>query len=171
MDIETAKKLIAKHTQGHSNFVTNCLIAERYFRNKNDILYLKKQDDSEVENPLRNADNRIPRNFYGLLVNQKASYLFTAPPTFDVGQDSANVLVADVLGDIYAKNCKDLCINASNAGMAWLHYWVNDAGEFEYGIVDSKQVIPVWCSHLNKKLIAVLRVYKSTDDDGKTFDV
>lgn len=171
MDIETAKKIIKKHTQGHSDFVTNCIVAERYFRNKNDILYLEKQYDSDIENPLRNADNRIPRNFYGLLVNQKASYLFTAPPTFDVGKDNANIIVNDLLGDIYAKNCKDLCINASNAGIAWLHYWANDDSEFEYGIVDSKQVIPVWCSHLNKKLIAVLRVYKNTNDDGETFDV
>nr|WP_308743167.1 phage portal protein [uncultured Anaerocolumna sp.] len=36
----------------------------------------KSKDKDETESPLRNADNRIPRNFHGLLVNQKASYMF-----------------------------------------------------------------------------------------------
>jgi len=170
LDILTAKKLIAKHTLGHSNVIVNALTAERYYRNKNDILYKTKPDD-ETENPLRSADNRVPRNFYGLLVNQKASYMFTAPPLFDVGNSSNNQVIADTLGDIYAKNCKDLCVNASNAGMAWLHYWMNENNEFEYGIVDSKQIIPIWSTHLKKELLAVLRVYKNIDDEGKTWDI
>lgn len=170
MDIDTAKKLIAKHTQGHAGVIVNALTAERYYRNKNDILYSKKTED-ETENPLRSADNRVPRNFYGLLVNQKAAYMFTAPPLFDVGNQSSNQAIADTLGDIYAKNCKDLCVNASNAGMAWLHYWIDENDEFEYGIVDSKQIIPIWSTHLNKELLAVLRVYKNIDDVGKTWDI
>jgi len=170
LDIEVIKKLIAKHTTGHAEVIVNALTAERYYRNKNDILYSKKTEDT-AENPLRSADNRVPRNFYGLLVNQKASYMFTAPPLFDVGSQQSNQMIADTLGDIYAKNCKTLCVNASNAGIAWIHYWKDETGEFEYGVVDSKQIIPIWSTHLSKELLAVLRVYKNIDNEGKSWDI
>ncbi|WP_182185548.1 phage portal protein [Pectinatus frisingensis] len=171
MDILTAKKLIMKHTQGHAAVITKAVTAERYYRNKNDILYKKNADEENAENPLRSADNRVPRNFYGLLVNQKASYMFTAPPLFDVGSQESNQVISDTLGDIYAKNCKDLCVKASNTGMAWVHYWVDDKQVFDYGIIDAKEIIPIWDSHLNKKLLAVLRVYKNIDDEGKTWNI
>lgn len=171
IDIDTVKKLINKYTQGHANIVLNTSIAERYYRNQNDILKQSKKEKDEIDNPLRNADNRIPRNFYGLLVNQKAAYAFTAPPIFDVGSTGNNKVITNILGDSYAKICKDLCINASNAGIGWLHFWINDAGVFEYGVVDSKQIIPIWSSNLNKRLLALLRVYETTDDDGKTWNI
>lgn len=172
MEIEVIKELIKKHTIGHTNTVCKSLTAERYYKNKNDILTYDRKKDEDSENPLRNADNRISSNFHGLLVNQKASYMFTAPPLFDVGNKEVNKKITDLLGDNYAKACKDLCINAANSGIAWLHYWENsDTKEFEYGVVDSKQIIPIWSTNLNKKLLGVLRVYKDTDDDGNTYDI
>lgn len=169
MDIKEIKKLIKNHLGKHRKFIETAEIADRYYRNKNDILKNKKKDDTE--NPLRNADNRISSNFHGLLVNQKSSYLFTAPPLFDVGNTNANDIIAEILGDKYAKVCKDLCINASNCGIAWLHIWKNEDNEFEYGVVDSKQIISIWSSELNKKILAVLRTYKNTDDKGNVFDI
>lgn len=169
MDIKEIKKLIKNHSGKHRKFIETAEIADRYYRNKNDILKNKKKDDTE--NPLRNADNRISSNFHGLLANQKSSYLFTAPPLFDVGNTNANDIIAEILGDKYAKVCKDLCINASNCGIAWLHIWKNEDNEFEYGVVDSKQIISIWSSELNRKILAVLRTYKNTDDKGNVFDI
>ena len=173
MDLETIKKVIKRYTTGHAEFIVNAATAERYYRNKNDILKNKaKIQEEDTENPLRNADNRIPRNFHGLLVNQKAAYMFTAPPLFDIGSQDANKRITDVLGDRYAKTTKDLCINASNCSVAWLHYWKNSEGTFEYGVVDSKQIIPVWTSDLNKKLSGILRVYDELDDtDGELYTI
>lgn len=170
MDIEVIKKLIKKHTSQHSDIVVKSIVAERYYRNKNDILTYKKDTD-ESENPLRNADNRISSNFHGLLVNQKSAYMFTAPPLFDIGSPESNKKITDILGDRYAKTCLELCVNASNTGIAWIHYWINDEGNFDYGVIDSKQIIPIWSSNLNKKLLGVLRVYTDTDDEGNTYDV
>ena len=171
MDIEVVKKLIKKHTTAHADVITKSMVAERYYRNKTDIIQQAKKEGEDVENPLRNADNRIPSNFYGLLVNQKASYMFTAPPLFDVGNEAANKSITEILGDIYAKSCKDLAINASNSGVSWLHIWMNGDKKLEYGVVDSKQIIPIWSSDLNKKLLAVLRVYEDDDDNGDKFNV
>lgn len=171
MDIEVVKKLIKKHTTGHAEILCKSLVAERYYRNKNDILTYKKDKDEESENPLRNADNRISNNFHGLLVNQKASYMFTAPPLFDVKSKEINKKITEVLGDRYAKTCKDLCVNASNSGIAWLHYWIDSKGKFKYGVIDSKQVIPIWSTNLNKELLGILRVYNDIDDNGDTYNV
>ena len=171
MEIEVIKKLIKKHTIYHTNIVWKALKAESYYRNKNDILIYDRKKNYDSDNPLRNADNRISSNFHGLLVNQKASYMFTAPPLFDVGNKESNKRITDILGDNYAKACKDLCINAANSGIAWLHYWLNDDKQLEYGVVDSKQIIPIWSSSLNKKLLGILRVYNDTDNEGVTYDI
>lgn len=91
MDIEVIKKLIRKYQPGHAKFIVKAEKARNYYRNQTDILIPEPKEKREKEdNPLRNADNRIPFNFHGLLVNQKASYMFTAPPLFDLGSKEAN---------------------------------------------------------------------------------
>lgn len=171
MDLQVAKKLIKKYTLGHADMVTRSMIAERYYKRKNDILSMPVKTDEE-KNPLHNADNRIAHNFHGLLVDQKAAYMFTAPPLFDIGNQSGNGRITEVLGDKWAKTCKKLCVNASNSGIAWLHFWKDKDNKFKYGVVDSKQVIPVWSSDLDETLLAVLRVYTQINEPtGETYTI
>ncbi len=165
MELEIIKKLIRKHMPGHEDFMRRAEVAERYYRNETDVLFSKSMEEEQVdtENPLRNADNRIPRNFHGLLVNQKASYAFTSPPLFDLGNVQANKRLTEVLGDEYAKNCAELCVNAANCSVGWVHYWDNGNG-FEWAVVDSKEVIPIFDESLKTKLIGALRVYNTIDE-------
>ncbi len=111
-NIEVVKELIKNRASWHRQHMKRCQEADRYYRNENDIL--KRGVRGQDSGPLRSADNRIPRNFHGLLVNQKAAYMFAAPPLFDIGKEEVNKRIADVLGDSYPKICKDLCVNASN---------------------------------------------------------
>lgn len=173
MELEVMKKLIKKYESGHSGFVTKAMQAERYYRNETDILVQKpKEEDTEEEKPLRNADNRIPRNFHGLIVNQKAAYMFTAPPLFDIGNRKGNVDIVNALGDEYRKNCMELCINAANSCVGWIHYWTDEDGNFQYAVVDSKQIIPIESRNLKKKLLGVLRMYEDIDEDtGDTYTI
>ena len=166
MDLETARELIKKYTIGHTDFVNTVSIAERYYRKKTDILFAKSQNEDEIS-PIRNADNRISSSFYSLLVNQKAAYAFTAPPAFDVGNQKANKEIRRALGDNYTRYCKRLCVDASNAGVGCVHYWINDKNEFKWSVVDSKSVIPIYNDSLESDIIAVLRVYTDINDDGK----
>lgn len=163
MDIEIFKKQIKKYEAYHTDFAKEAMIGERYYKNGSDIL-LGKNDTDEEGNPLRNANNKIPRNFHGLLVNQKAAYAFTTPPLFDVGSSRDNKRIASILGDEYAKNCAQLCVNAANTSVAWVHYWKNERGEFEWGIVDSMEIVPIWDTSLKKRLLGILRVYRQEDD-------
>ncbi|MBD5089345.1 MAG: phage portal protein [Clostridiales bacterium] len=164
MELDVMKKLIKKYETGHINFILHADEAERYYRNKTDILYKGKEKTDDEGNPIRNANNRIPRNFHGLIVNQKASYAFTAPPLFDIGNTANNKKVTEVLGDEYAKNCMELCVNAANTSIGWVHYWEDESG-FEWAVVDSKQIIPIWSRNLKQKLIGVLRVYSDLDEE------
>ncbi len=163
MDLITARKLIIKYSSYHSAFAIKADVAERYYKNKTDILFKKKPD--EDKEPMRNADNKVCSSFYSLLVNQKASYTFTYPPLFDVGNKSANKRITEVLGDSYAKYCKKLCVNAANAGIGWVHYWIDNNNAFKWAVVDSKEIIPIYNNSLEKKLLNVLRVYDELDED------
>ena len=177
MELEAVKKLIKDYMPGHTEFVMQADIGERYYCNKNDILYREKnrennrenQEEEKEKNPLRNADNRISHNFHGTLVNQKAAYMFTYPPMIDVGSTDSNKKVADILGNKFPKMCKKLCVNASNCGIAWMHYWIDKDGKFRYGVIDSRQIIPVWTDDQESMLSAVLRTYNKIMDDGKTY--
>jgi SPP1 family phage portal protein len=174
MELEAAKRLIKEYEAGHSAFVLKADTAERYYLNQNDIIFKKDKKaadsaDGDDENPLRNADNRISHNFHGLLVDQKASYTFTYPPLFDVGSSKNNKAISKLLGAKFTKVCKKLCVDASNAGVAWLHYWIDEKDRFRYGVVDSREIIPVWTDELDREIEAVMRTYSKILDDGKRY--
>lgn len=166
MDIEVIKKLIRKYQAGHTDFVRQIAKARAYYRNETDIMFPPlKEEREKKEKPLRNADNRIPFNFHGLLVNQKASYMFTAPPLFDLGEKKANKALVKFLGDKYPKICKDLCIEASNCTVGWLHVWRDKKDAWKYAVIPAEQVIPVWSDSLEKELLGVFRSYQNIDDE------
>lgn len=169
MELEAAKKLIEKYEGIDAVRLKKAEAALRYYLGDNDIMYRKPKD--KCEEPLRNADNRIAFNFHSLLVDQKASYMFTAPPLFDTKDDTLNEIVAATLGDGYAKKCKDLCVDASNAGVGWLHYWIDEKKGFCYGVIPSMQVRPVYSLRLEKELEAVLRTYRMVDDNGDEWQI
>ncbi len=173
MDIEVIKKLIRKYRAGHSDFVMRAMKARNYYKNKTDILFPPpEKEQGKEEKPLRNADNRIPFNFHGLLVDQKASYMFTAPPLFDLGNKKANKRLTSFLGDKYAKVCKDLCIDASNCSVGWLHVWKDGKGSWKYAVVPAEEIIPVWSRSLDKELLGVFRTYQDIDDvTGDTYTI
>lgn len=169
MELEAAKKLIEKYEGIDAVRLKKAEVALRYYLGDNDIMYRKPKD--KCEEPLRNADNRIAFNFHSLLVDQKASYMFTAPPLFDAKDDTLNEIVAATLGDGYAKKCKDLCVDASNAGVGWLHYWIDEKKGFCYGVIPSMQLRPVYSLRLEKELEAVLRTYRMVDDNGDEWQI
>lgn len=179
MEIELIKKLIKKHTLGHAKVVTNMEVADRYYAVNNDIMLMptKPKDIEEAKqkgesfNPMHQADNRIAYSFYPLLVDQKTAYMFTAPPIYDVKDDKLNETILDTLGDAYEKKCKDLCVKATNGGVAWVHYWMDDEEGFQWAVLPASEIIPIWNNRINTKLEGVLRVYAGLNEAGETITV
>ncbi|ETC91901.1 poly(3-hydroxybutyrate) depolymerase [Enterococcus faecalis PF3] len=179
MEIETVKKIIKANIKNFPSKVAQIRKSELYYENKNDILRKRNvvdrsNKDKQNDNPLRNADNRISMPWHQLLVDQKAAYTMTVPPTFDLGKEDSskkmNREIVAILGDHYPKVAKDLCINASNAGVAWLHIWKDEDYKdfFRYAVVDSKQIIPLYSKRLSNKLEGILRIYEDYDESGNT---
>lgn len=145
----------------------NILKAKKYYDNENDI-----KESGVVPNdtdPLRNADNRISHNFHQILVNEKAAYMFTYPVLFNLDNNKElNKKITEILGDDFESISQELCIEASNAGLGWIHYWVNDEKKtFNYAIVPTEQIIPIYSKNLKKDLKEVYRYYQDKDENNK----
>lgn len=149
--------------------IDSITIGKKYYNNFTDIKNRGVVPRNE-KNIMRNADNRISHNFHQLLVDEKVAYMFTYPILIDIDDNEAiNERVDDVLGDRFVRKIKDLGVEASNTGCAWLHYWANEKKEFKYEKVESEQIIPFYSDNLEKELIEVLRVYPSIEyDDNLT---
>lgn len=167
MDINKIKLIIRNDQQRRKTVLEH----KKYYEYDNDIKTTGIVPVDNYKDPLRQADNRIAHNFHELLVNEKAAYMFTYPVLFDIDDNRSelNDEVLRVLGDDFESISKNLCIEASNAGVAWLHYWygVDDNGKkdsFEYEIVETEQIIPVYSNTLKKELVSLFRYYPSVEE-------
>lgn len=165
MTINRIKKLI----QGDEKRRQEIKKAKMYYRNDNDIKL--KGIVPESVDPLRNADNRISNNYHEDFTDEKSAYIFSYPVLFDVGDEKTNKDIQKVLGDDFEYEANGLCLNATNCGMAWLHYWIDDEEEepFQYAVVETEEIIPVFKKGLKRKLAAIHRYYEDyeVDDNGK----
>lgn len=165
MDIELFKKKIIRieNSKEWQDFVKESEVGERYYKNDSDI----KKNSAKVRNDsiLRVADNRDSYNWHGLFVDQKAGYMFGREPTIDVGNAEINKEITKVLGDEWGKTLNDMVRKASNAGITWLHYWTDENNQFQYGIVPTGQVIPIYSDDLKHRLIGIARKYVGYDEN------
>ncbi len=154
-----------------------------YYDNRDSIKHFGAAAIDEVNkflklkgsNPLRSADNRISMNRHRTVVDQKAGYLFSVPPQFGLSADDTEdgdkallQRVNDTVGTQWPKVIRQLGIDASNTGRAWLTYWVdNDTKKFDYWYLNPMTVVPVYDrSTVKKRLKYLLRVYAFNDAAG-----
>ncbi|MDK0695905.1 phage portal protein [Clostridium perfringens] len=176
MDVKTILDMIRNDTERKDTI----LEAKKYYSGENDIKNIGIVKTGKNKDPLKNADNRVPHNFHEILVDEKAAYVFTYPVLFDIDDDKdINNKVLEVLGDEFESKSKNLCIEASNAGCAWIHYWTKDTKdiktntivkkEFKYALVKTEQVIPIYDNSLEKKMTDIIRYYsiKEKNNEGQ----
>lgn len=174
MEVKAMKDLLLNTDKRRMQFQNRFDKSRKYYLNENDIT-MRNQGESKVnadgkDEPLRRADNRVSNNFHQLLVDQEAGYVATIPPSIDVEDDSLNDDIQETLGDNFGLRLNQLVVDAANAGVAWVHYWLDSDGQFRYGIVPPTQVTPIYSSDLDRKLIALRRSYSQLDPDtGKTY--
>ena len=167
------KKLLQSTQARRTQFISKYGTSKRYYLNENDITLKNngesktKEEDAgkESKNPFRAADNRVSSNFHQLLVDQEAGYLATKPPTIDVDDDKLNQQIKNTLGDNFGLRLNELVVDAANAGIAWLHYWIDIDGQFRYAIVPPDQITPIYSTDLNRKLVELRRSYKELNPD------
>ena len=167
MELSAVKKLISKYSSIHNAALAGIQIAERYYDGRTDILFQEKDTDDAKE-ALHRADNRISRNFFSLLVDQKVSYALGNVPALSYDSDTDTDTLREALGRKLKKNLQKLGVDASITGVGWVHYWVDDDGRFRWGVLPPGQVQPIWSADLDPELEGVLRIYKKLTDDGES---
>lgn len=159
MDINKIKKII----QSDYDRRRQILIEKRYYENDN--LIKDKGILPTNADPIRNADNRVSHNFHQLITDEKTAYMFTYPVLFDVGDKDQNKTIKEALGDDFKSESANLCTNATNSKVAWLHYWIDESKKFQYAVVETEQCIPVFDGKLKKNLICFYRYYEEFEED------
>ena len=132
-------------------------------------------------NPLHSADNRVGLNLHSIVVDQKAGYLFSEPPSFDLPADESGKKkkaqanpdegllkqINDTVGTQWPKVIKQLGIDASNTGRGWLAYWKTADGKFDYWFINPLTVRPIYDrSTVKKRLQYLIRCYAYLDAGG-----
>lgn len=150
MELEKIRRKI----QNNGDRKQKILTAKEYYANQTEITYKGVRPQSEESDPLRTADNRIGYNFHEILVDEKVAYMFTYQVLFDVDRNkNINENITEILGDDFERKTKNLCIEASNCGLAWLHYWIEGINErlFKYEMVNTEEIIPIYDNGLERK--------------------
>ena len=164
MEIEVMKKIIENHIGDDDEFLKRATEGDNYYRKKNDITRKKKKHD---KTGWREANNKIPSNFYQILVDQKASYMFSNPPTFDVGDERINQEITDVLGESFSDKLQNLSVFTSNMWRGSMFCWIDpEDGSFQYEVVDSRKVFLIQDQSLKKKDLGVYYTYNTIDENG-----
>ncbi|WP_101773986.1 phage portal protein [Peptostreptococcus faecalis] len=167
MELKELIERIKKYRSKIDKFATG----KKYYLNKSDVLDKGVNGDTVTkikDDILRNADNRIAHNFHQILVDEKASYLFSDEPTIDINDNRENnESIREYVENQLSRMLKSLCIEASNCGLAWLHYWVNDNGLFRYAKVNAEEIVPIYNDGLglDRKLEGVIRYYQREDKE------
>ena len=174
MTIEEAKRIIELRERKLQEFIKKAKVANRYYLNQNDILKnasptnRNNKGGNEETKILSRSDNRISNNFHQLLVDQKAAYALSTPPSFDV-DESVNADLTDILGDRLSKISNALAVEASNTSVGWLHVWRAADDSFKYAVVNALQIVPIFSTTLDNELEVVLRIY--SDDDYTYYEI
>lgn len=158
-------KKIQHKIQCHSEKRQEYLLAKGYYKNDTEIKYRGVKPKSEEADPLRTADNRIAHNFHEILVDEKVAYIFTYPVLIDVdGNTELNEQIEEILGYDFERKTKNLCVDASNCGRAWLHYWIAKDNIFCFNRVNTEEIIPTYSNTLDEELESVIRYYVCYED-------
>ena len=153
----------------------------RYYRNKNDILWNDKGDGTEkldtqgsladASTGLRVAKNRVSNGFHRIITDQATQYTGGVVPVIDVDDDAVNEKITETLGDNFDRYFTHLITDANNAGIAWIHYWIDDkTNAFKYSVINPTQITAIYNDLLEHEIIAVRRTYEKLDTtDGEMY--
>lgn len=160
--LEQVKKLIAEAegSKDYRKYVKRGRKAERYAKCKNDIK--NKRRGGKKSDVFKTACHKISSPFFRMILMQKSSYLFGEPPEIDVGDEEINKQIKEILGSQWGKNLKKLCDVVSIWGDGWIQYWIDDDGQFKYGVIPhSEDVLAGWGGLLDEQLVYCVK--RATD--------
>jgi SPP1 family phage portal protein len=135
---------------------------ENYYGSMHDILqhdFRKYYIDGVSYINQNKSNNLIVNAFHKYLVDQKVGYIAGHSVVFN-GKDEAFVeLINDNFSFWFNMLIQRWLRGASNKGKEYVYVFINDRGEFDYTIVNARQVIPVYDTRFDEVLTGVIRYY------------
>lgn len=138
------------------------LAGERYYQNKNDILYRRRwvigEDGRPHEDPTL-TNRRIAHSFLRRLTDQKCQYLFGRPFTIRAENPEFQRLLEKNFDRRLRNRMKNLCKEAVTKGIGWLMACPGEEG-LSFLKIPAEQVAPIWADSEHTQLDGVVRVYE-----------
>lgn len=145
-----------------------------YYNNRQEILYKKRLGIGEVKGTrevIENLpNNKIMRNQYAVLVDQKKNYLLTRPIGVSSENKSYQEKLQEELFDFkFHKLIKSVGRDSLLANMGYIYPYIDKEGDFKLMKFDPLEIIPIWEDKLHTWLQGFIRFYKTVDyEDHET---
>ena len=149
------------------------LLAEQYYVGNHDILRREKKvigADGELKTINNVINNKLVDNQYRKLVDQKTNYILGKPINIATYDETYSELLNKVFSKKVHRQLRVLAEYSINGGIAWLHPYYNEEGEFRLAIFPSYDVCPLWKDNSHTELEGAMRYYPETvfDKNGGT---
>lgn len=154
----------------NSQIRKNMVIACNYYKGEQDILKRKRTVIGEqgalieVENL---PNNKIIDNQYSKLVDQKTNYMLAKPPTFETDNEMYATLLKEIFNNKFLRTLRNIGEDSINNGIAWLHPYYNELGEFCFKRFPAYEILPFWKDADHTVLDKAVRIYEVQGYEGE----
>lgn len=168
-DIQFLEKEIAKFLKSPKR--KDMIDGERYYEGEHKILKRKRTvigEDGMLKEVENLPNNRIVDNQYGKMVDQKANYLLSKPPTFECENKQYEEILKKIFNNRFLRVLKNLGEDSLNDGIAWLYPYYNDSGELCFKKFKPYEIKPFWNDADHTILDYIARIYDVLVYEGDT---
>ncbi|NFG22681.1 phage portal protein [Clostridium botulinum] len=144
---------------------------ERYYSGEHDILKRKRTiigEDGQLKEVENLPNNRIVDNQYGKMVDQKANYLLSKPPTFECENKTYEEILKKIFNNKFLRLLKNIGEDSLNDGIGWLYPYYNDRGELYFKRFKPYEILPFWNDEDHTILDYIARIYEVLVYEGDT---
>jgi len=145
------------------------IAGEKYYNGDHEILKRKRTvigEDGLLQEVENLPNNKVIDNQYAKLVDQKVNYLLAKPPTFETENDAYAKMLQDIFNNRFLRTFKNLGEDSLNNGIAWLHPYYNELGEFCFKKFEPYEILPFWQDAEHTILEFAVRIYEIEAYEG-----
>lgn len=162
------------NTWKHSKERQAQITSELYYKGIHDIIKRRRQVIgangalTEVNNL---PNNCIVDNQYSKMVDQKKNYLLGQPIAFNAENKQYTDVLQEVFNKEFDKIIKDIGQDAIIGGLAWLHPYYDEEGNFKFKRFPAYEILPFWANKEHTKLKFAVRYYLEEKRNSKNEEI
>ena len=153
-----------------SSIRTSQIKGEMYYKGLHDIIKRKRQvigEDGDLVEVKNLPNHRIIDNQFCKMVDQKKNYLLSQAIVFNSKNKQYNDALQEVFDKTFMKLVKDIGLDSITGGIAWLHPYYDEEGNFKFKKFPAYEILPFWDNKEHTKLKFAVRYYVE-EKEGST---